>query len=35
VTAKINAQKAKARELLKQYGVKANEIGSNIKRTSL
>jgi len=35
VTAKINAQKAKAQELLKQYGVKANEIGSNIKRTSL
>jgi len=35
VTAKINAQKAKAQELLKQYGVKSNEIGSNIKRTSL
>lgn len=35
VTAKINGQKAKTAQLMKQYGVKQADLGSNIKHTKI
>jgi acyl-CoA dehydrogenase len=35
VTAKINGQRAKTEELMKQYGVKQTQLGSNIKHAKI